>query len=357
MLTHNTAVLLFPAALNAGVLGLWLGARYRGKPSSLPALNTPTFLRQWLLYQGLVWLLWAPWFVPFVVQVGVVAEEFWLPSPSPIIVWQAFHNFNLAFLPLWLPLVRFWDLVFWACALAAVYVYRRKPARVVLLSRFSYCRQYLGLLLSIRRPVFYDQTLIWVTLPYFILIGAGIGGLVVPAQDRETGSGSRVDAGGRDDKVPWRARGRVVQIGAVALIVSLSSIAVWAYQVQWVKEEWDKAAAHVAEQADPGDLILFNASWVQLPFDYYFRRHGVAAELRGLPADLFDLGVLEPRMAEEYLPELRRLADGRDRIWLVYSHEKYTDPDRLIPAELRHMMEEVEVQEFIGLKVMRFDIE
>jgi len=37
-------------------------------------------------------------------------------------------------------------------------------------------------------------------------------------------------------------------------------------------EEWYEAA-DLAWQARAGDLILFNATWVQIQFDYYFRRN------------------------------------------------------------------------------------
>ena len=34
------------------------------------------------------------------------------------------------------------------------------------------------LLVSLRRPIFYDRTLIWTTLPYYMLMAVGIRGLV-----------------------------------------------------------------------------------------------------------------------------------------------------------------------------------
>jgi len=48
-----------------------------------------------------------------------------------------------------------------------------------------------------------------------------------------------------------------------------------------------------------------------------------------VPVDLFDRGVLEPKMAASDLSRLRALIQGRERVWLVYSHDWYTDPPAL----------------------------
>ena len=68
------------------------------------------------------------------------------------------------------------------------------------------------------------------------------------------------------------------------------------------KEEWDKAAAYVAQQVQPGDLVLFNATWVQIPFEYYFRHFETGAELRGVPVDLFIAGSSSQRWLRATCP-------------------------------------------------------
>jgi len=94
---------------------------------------------------------------------------------------------------------------------------------------------------------------------------------------------------------------------------------------------------------------------VQLPFHYYFRHYDQDAALRGLPVDLFDRGVLEPKMTEADLPYLRNLLAEQESVWLVYSHDWYTDPEGIIPRELAQQMRLVERREFVGLQVMRFE--
>ena len=95
------------------------------------------------------------------------------------------------------------------------------------------------------------------------------------------------------------------------LITLLSAMALYSYYSYFDKEEWAQAAAYVAGDVQPDDVILFNATWVQLPFEYYFRHYDSATELRGLPVDLFDRGQLEPKMSEADVPYMHNLLANR----------------------------------------------
>ena len=108
------------------------------------------------------------------------------------------------------------------------------------------------------------------------------------------------------------------------------------------------AAAYVSDRLQPGDLILFHATWVQIPFDYYFRQ---TVQERGVPVDLFDRGVLEPKMTADDLPRMHALIQDRARVWLVYSHQWYTDPQGLVPAALDRALALQLRQRFYGLEV------
>ena len=107
-------------------------------------------------------------------------------------------------------------------------------------------------------------------------------------------------------------------------------------------EDWNNAAGYVANYTQKGDLILFNASWVQIPFDYYYKeyanQYSLQVEKHGVPVDLFDRGILEPKMTTDDIPRLVSLVSGRKRVWLVYSHNSYTDPEGLIPQTLASEM-------------------
>jgi uncharacterized membrane protein len=343
MLTHNTATLLFPLALNLPVLGALYFARRRNQPSSFPALNSKGFLRWWLISQLLAIVLWLPWAIPFLVQAQVVDREFWLWPPTVQMVYEAFHNFNFVFLPSWFPGLPAWDILYWLLALLGVLSMRRTPARMLLLLSLFLTPIIGELLVSLRRPLFYDRTLIWTTLPYYMLVAIGIRSL------------------GRLALRTFRRRAYLPAVATQAIcmmiIAVLSSFSLWSYYVYFEKEEWAKAADYIAQHVGRDELVLFNASWVQIPFEYYFRHYSTGADLRGLPVDLFQRGVLEPKMTEADVPYLNELLTGHDRVWLVYSHDWYTDPHQIIPRQLDARMRLVDHQEFVGLQVMEFQAE
>jgi hypothetical protein len=126
------------------------------------------------------------------------------------------------------------------------------------------------------------------------------------------------------------------------------------------KEDWSTAAGYVANFAQKDDLVLFNAAWVQIPFDYYFQTYedlySIQIEKRGVPADMFDGGILEPKMTESDIPRLMSLLNGHDRAWLVYSHNWYTDPTGLIPQTLAARMTLIRQRDFYGGQVQLYEV-
>jgi hypothetical protein len=337
LLSHNTAV-FFPVAVNLFVLGFILWRRLRPAPVTscspvpppVPSLTSlaPPSLSNWILAQVGTFLLWSPWLVAFVVQSTGVYREFWIWPPTWRSVVETIGSLLCAFLPQrtrWLDVV--W--VLYAALLALGIVrFRRRPAHIALLL-MAFAAPFVGeLLVSLRRPIFYDRTLIWTSLPLYLLLAAGLRQLRY---------------------LPY------VLVG-VSVILTANVLSVRDYYAYFQKEEWDRAAAYVAEQVEPDDLILFNATWVQIPFDFYFRFYGRPVAEHGVPVDLFDRGILEPKMAESDLPRLRALIRGRDRIWLVYSHNWYTDPQGLIPPALRRELSLLGQRDFIGLQVQLYGV-
>jgi hypothetical protein len=166
----------------------------------------------------------------------------------------------------------------------------------------------LALSAGVRRSVFAEHALIWVMVPLLMAMAAGV---CLPAKRR-------------------------LRAGILGLLLAANGLGLWAHFRETAKEPWDQVAAVVATYAAPGDRVLFHASWVQLPFDYYAGElPGVARQ--GVPVTLFGRGVLEPRMTEGDVPVLQEWAAGGRDVWLVYSHGWYTDPDGLVTATLDKM--------------------
>ena len=337
LLSHNTAV-LFLLATNLFVIGfvVWgwrsgirvrsqgrISGRGRGQGSDaappsfeLPASSfqpptsnlRPPALANWLIAQLGVFLLWSPWLVAFVIQAAGVYQEFWISRPTFGTVLDTLKTFLSAMLPAgqfgWADAV--W-VAYGFLAILGIVRLRKQPALIAFLAVLFLTPIVGEWLVSLRRPIFSDRTLIWATLPLYLLLAAGIAQL----------------------------RYRPTILAAVVILVAANLLSLRQYYSFFDKEEWDKAAAYVGERVEADDMMLFNATWVQIPFDYYYRYQNRPVTKHGAPVDLFDRGILEPKMAESDLPRLRELIADNERVWLIYSHNWYTDPQQSDPDRPR----------------------
>ncbi len=330
MLTHNTAV-LFPLATNIFVLGLMLYQR-RKVSEAQPAVQALS-LGNWVKAQIAIAILWSPWLSAFIKQASAVSQRFWIPEPTWDAVLQTIKFFLNASAPLPADLsVLIWSLYVLVLCLGLVHLRRKLSQFLFLAAMFAI--PFLGeLIVSIRRPIFYDRTLIWTTIPLFLLLAAGAVQL----------------------------RYRFLIVGVVGIFGTINLFSATDYIRFFQKEDWFTAAGYVANFAEEDDLILFNSNFVEIPFNYYFKtyedKYHIHVEKYGVPEDLFDSGILEPEMTESDIPGLISLLAGHDRVWLVYSHEFYTDPLGLIPETLASEMTLIQHRDFYGGKVQLYRID
>jgi hypothetical protein len=329
LLSHNTAV-LFPLATNIFVLGLILFQRLN-RSGSQPAFQAPSFWN-WVKAQIGIFLLWSPWLFVFFKQVSAVYQEFWLPKPG----WDTVIQILESFLNASVPFPGSQGLVMWilyALLLCLGLVHFRKRISRFLFLAALFAVPFLGeLIVSIRRPIFLDRTLIWTTIPLFLILAAGIAQL--------------------------RFRFLIILVVGIFATNNLFSAADYYRFMQ--KEDWSTAAGYVSKFAQKDDLVLFNDTFVQIPFDYYFKTYenlySIQIEKHGLPVDMFDSGIVEPKMTTNDIPRLISLMSGRKRVWLVYSHNWYTDPMGLIPQTLASKMELIRKRDFYGGQVQLYGI-
>ncbi|MBN1261382.1 MAG: glycosyltransferase family 39 protein [Anaerolineae bacterium] len=328
MLTHNTAV-LFPVAANVFVLGLILSQK--GKEFRSPsAFQAPSF-GNWAKAQVGILLLWSPWSVAFIKQASAVYQRFWIPEPTwdgVVHVFESFLNPSLSYLQ-GSQVVLMW--VLYAAVLCLGLVYYRRKLSCLLFLAVLFAIPFLGeLCVSIFRPVFYDRTLIWTTIPLFLALAAGIAQL----------------------------RFRFVIIAVIGILGTLNLFSVSDYYRFFQKEDWSTPAGYVANFAEAGDLVLFNSNFVEIPFTYYFETYEdlyrIEVDKQGVPLDLFASGVLEPEMTADDIPRLVSLLGEYNRVWLVYSHHWYTDPLGLIPQTLAAQLELVRQRDFHGGQVQLY---
>lgn len=297
---HNIALFL-PVAQNLFFIFFW--RRYK------------SLLKFWIPSVLIILILWTPWISFFFKQTSMVHKDFYAPRitwGSIADVFATFDNGPAFWLFNWMGidhlnlirgrLVLLTLILFGTLFLIGVISARHNPQPFVFLLLTLFVPIGAEVLISLKRPILTTQTLIWASVPYYVLIANGI----VALRNRWT-----------------------VGMGIV-LITIFSSSALYKYYADFEKERWDLAAHYVAKNLDKNDLILFNSGFGQIPFDYYFDRyHKLNTEEHGVPKDLS-----EKRMDLESLPELKKSIQGYKRVWLIYSHEEFTDPQRLSKATL-----------------------
>ena len=310
LFSHNTAV-LFPLATNLFVLGLMLFQRTK-KSGDQPAFQAPSFWN-WAKAQLGILILWIPWILPFIKQASGVYQRFWIPQPTWDAVMQVVSSFFSVTwaIPANLATV-IWGLYALVLCLGLAH-YRKKISQFLFLAAL-FAIPFLGeLIVSIWRPIFFGRTLIWTTIPLFLVL---------------------------------------VSLGTFNLFSAGD------YYRFYQKEDWYTAAGYVAGFAEKGDMVLFNSNLVEIPFNYYFipfeTHYYLQVVKRGVPQDLFESGILEPVMTTNDIPGLIALVSKYKRVWLVYSHDSYTDPMGLIPQTLASQKKLTRDDDFYGGKVQLY---
>ncbi len=268
LLSHNTAI-LFPLATNIFVLGLMLFQRTR-KSGAQPAFRAPS-LGNWAKAQIGIFLLWSPWLVFFIKQAGAVSQRFWIPEPTWDAVIQVLKSFLNPSAPLPAGQARvIWILYGLVLCLGTVH-FRKKLSQFWFLAAL-FAIPFLGeLIVSIRRPIFYDRTLIWTTIPLFLVLAAGVA----------------------------QFKSRFLIIVVLGSLGAINVFSAADYTRYYQKEDWSSAAGYVANFAEKDDLVLFNSNFVEIPFDYYFgayeKQYSIQVVKQGVPLDLVDMASWNPR--------------------------------------------------------------
>ncbi|MGB8214397.1 MAG: glycosyltransferase family 39 protein [Anaerolineales bacterium] len=332
LFSHNTAV-LFPVATNIFVLGLLLFQRIK-KPGAASTFQAPS-LGNWVKAQIGIFVLWSPWIFAFIQQAGRVNQDLWIPRPGWGSVTQALSSFlnEDAQVPA-NQVMGIWVLYGLALCLGLVH-YRKNIARFLLLA-VLFAVPLLGeLIVSVRQPIFLDRTLIWITIPLFVALAAGIAQLRFP----------------------------ILIILALGVFGTVNLFSASDYYKFAQTEDWNVATRDVVGFVEKDDLILFSTPMAQIPFDYYFEEYDpnsnqvekyIQVEKHGVPADMFASGILEAQMTESDVPRLVALLRGHSKVWLIYSQNQYTDPKGLIPQTLAAQMKLIQQNDYSGLQVQLY---
>lgn len=137
------------------------------------------------------------------------------------------------------------------------------------------------LLSLIDTPIFLSKYTIPASVPFAILVAAGLTAL------------------------PWRR----LRIAAVAALVVLSLRLLPAYYAVPAKDGWREAVATLEALAEPGDAVVLYPYFNRIAFDFYVSRD----DLQVRPLALYT----EPPPVDGWEPTIRRATGGRPRVWLV----------------------------------------
>lgn len=121
-----------------------------------------------------------------------------------------------------------------------------------------------------------------------------------------------------------------------------------------VKEDWNGAASYVASRQQSGDLILFNAYFAQMPFDYYYHQKERSTEqLVAERGYRLQESLLYTNLAQggQGLISTREL-QSYGRVWLIVSH--MPSLNSAIPAELSANYELVGQRQLVGITVLLY---
>jgi hypothetical protein len=272
---------LVAQALFLGGLALW------ARPVLAPVW------KRILLAQSLALVLFLPWLQVFLEQLFHVQKNFWIPpaaagSLAETIAAHAGGPALASILMFFVVLAVLFDtrkrwsglLVVWIASLVVL------PFAVSLFSA----------------PIFLAKYTIAGSLPFLMLAARGI------------------------TLLPIRPLAAVV----VVAVVAVSGRSVRDYYDTLTKDDWRGMVTAVESLARPGDVVIFNQPYGQVPFDYYSRR-----------ADLLEFRFLAEReglTTRSMLEMVKVLARRSDRVWLVLSS---TDP--LSPLLIRELESAYEI--------------
>ncbi len=294
--SHNAAVLL-PLAVNLAVLGRWLGDGAGGA----------RFLIRWFAAQAAVLALWAPWVPRILDQARDVDQSFWIKAPDAVTLAGAA---DLLYPTAPSALVWLGPLLLAVVVAGAAVALRRERAVFAFLALAAFLPFLAEAAISTWKPVFLVRTLVWVQIPYCLLLAA-----------------------------TWRlVPGRLGQVLLVSLVVGANLLWLAVYFTQYNKEPWAAAARDVAREAEAGDTLLFVDPVAHLAFEYYFRRYHAPLPrqtvMGAFPVARRD--VLK-KVDDAALATLATRLAGAKRVWVIWRDAEFYDPTGSLTRELSRL--------------------
>ena len=295
LLTHNTAI--FPVAGLYVVVALAWTMR--------DGTSAPRLAMAAAVSLTVTIVLWSVWWPGVVTEFTFVKRDFWIPPPSVSHIVGSFypvyagHVVREEFGPTsWeVGAVAIATIFAGVIAASAFWRWRRDPINLSLMTVLTVLVPTLMIATSFWVPVLLPRTALWLTIPSTIVVASGI----------------------------LQARPVALRKALVVVILGVNLYGLSNYHVHFQKEAWRNAAALVARDYRDGDVIVFCAGYLDIPFSYYFRDSGLR------PRKFHVDSTLDPTELNDILTTA---SGSASRVWLIYGHQSLADPAGAIPRAL-----------------------
>ncbi len=332
---HNTAVLYIVTIFS--IVLVWFFRELNANR---------TFLSNLLIVVILVCLSWVPYLIFLIPQTTSAS----LPIPKPtalsvidavawLLLGSSLTSATVAKLILKIAVLVF---IFTLAAVGWFHIRRRYGRYVSILILGSIFGPILAELVFsvLYRPIFLARTLVYVSVPFYIAVAAGILSL-------------------RD------SRKRALVTIMVALILLK-----WTYSFHAMKQErepWDQIAQTVAQKARE-DIVLLVPNNIELPFSYYANSirnnnlqiiplpFSMSCLLRQAASQRLGPDIVKAiQIGPSHIPAISKAIAGKSRVWLITRREDIFDQDRIVFSVLKKEREFISASEFGDINVFQFN--
>ena len=284
-----------------------------------------SLIKRHLTAQSTVFLLFLPWLFPLFRVTSLVLKGYWIgwlsrPSILSLVdTFFAFSNYSVECFVLFGVLsllgvmgiekirrMRGWKTLLEASEKSGWSILTQTSYEVIFCMLWLWVPIIVPLVVSlVMQPIYSVKYVVLASPAFYILTAKGI----------------------TEIKVKWV---RIVSV-ILVLFLSLQTLST-AYYNTVNYEQWREVAKYVEENAKPGELILVNAPWVTVPFNYYFKG----------PNDVKGISTVN---------DLRKAVTHHPKVWLILSHSIDTDPEGLIKKELDNTYMLGLEKEYVGIKL------
>jgi uncharacterized membrane protein len=191
-------------------------------------------------------------------------------------------------------------------------------------------------------PIFLARTIIYVSVPFYIAIAAGI--LMVRGP-----------------------RKRALVIVIITLISLKWSYGYYANNEKSQKEPWDKIAQTVTKQAKENDVVLLVPNYIEIPFSYYAKRtNNIDFQVTPFPYPMANFlsitravkkrsgaGADDLRIRPFDIPAINNAVQSNSVVWLITRREDLFDPDRIVLNALMQKRHLISIRPFGEINVFQ----